>query len=134
VNEYLSDVCERLSESATPKDLEKPNEGRVSLPEAGKPIAPTKSAKSSKSAKSKSKPELEFKTKTPPPQPAPQVDYSQLPEEQAAIAAALQKKSLTFDELLKKKLITADTAHEVLLDMELDGLIEKIAGDRYSIL
>jgi DNA processing protein len=104
VNEYLSDVCERLSESATPRDLEKPTE-------------------------------VKFKKQKTTPQPPPKADYEQaaLSEEQAKIIAALQKKKLTFDELLKKKLVTPDNAHELLLDMELDRLIERIAGDSYSL-
>jgi len=118
VNEYLSDVCESLSESATPRDLEKPSVSCESAP------------------KSKAKPALELKSKEPPPQAAPQADYSQLPEEQAKIIKALQKKKLTFDEITsaKRKLCDPDKAYEILLDMELDGLIEKIAGDRYAII
>jgi predicted Rossmann fold nucleotide-binding protein DprA/Smf involved in DNA uptake len=77
---------------------------------------------------------ISFKTTTPIPQSAPKADYSQLPEEQAKIITALQKKSLTFDEIVKKKLCETDRVYEVLLDMELDGLIEKIAGDRYKII
>lgn len=107
VNEYLSDVCERLGESASPKDLEKPDTP---------PKRPT------------------FKNKSPAPQPAPKADYAQLPEEQGKIITALQKKKLTFDEIVKKKLCDADKTYEILLDMELDGLVEKIAGDRYSVV
>jgi DNA processing protein len=118
VNEYLSDVCTRLEESATPRDFEKSAASAKSAKSA-------KSTKSAKSVKAESKPEIEFKNQEPIPQSAPKTDYSQLPENQAKIVAALQKKRLTFDELLKKKLITAENAHEILLDMELDGIIAK---------
>jgi DNA processing protein len=114
INEYLSDVCERLSESATPRDLEKPS------------IVPEKS----KRGKNK----VEFKKSETIPQSAPKVDYAQLPQEQVSIISALQKKKLTFDEIVKKKLCQPDKAYEILLDMELDGLIERIAGDRYTII
>jgi len=106
LNEYLSDVCERLS--ATPKDLEKSNSPLETVPG--------------------------FKVKAPLPQAAPKADYEQLPEEQLKIITALQKKKLTFDEIVKKRLCDQDKAYEVLLDMELDGLIEKIAGDRYALI
>jgi len=136
INEYLSDVCERLSDalaaSAIPKNLEKPT-------------APTKSIKSTKSAKSEKpkensvqnaekqeKPALLFKNKPPAPQTAPKADYSQLPEEQLKIINALKKSKLTFDEIVKKKLCDSAQAYEILLDMELDGLVERIAGDRYA--
>ncbi|MCL2071511.1 MAG: DNA-protecting protein DprA [Oscillospiraceae bacterium] len=123
VNEYLSDVCERLSESATPGSLEKPS---ASAKPSAKPSAKTDAAVSESN-------NIEFKSKLPVPQPAPKIDYSQLPEEQASIIAALQKKMLTFDEIVKSKLCNADKAYEILLDMELDGLIEKVAGDRYKV-
>ncbi|MCL1904037.1 MAG: DNA-protecting protein DprA [Oscillospiraceae bacterium] len=131
INEYLSDVCERFDEvsntqksttvlktekspkSASPKNIEKSD------------IPPAKSAQPSQPI---------FKSKAPVPQPAPKADYSQLPEEQTRIIAALQKKKLTFDEIVKKKLCDAAQVYEILLDMELDGLIEKIAGDRYTIM
>ena len=123
VNEYLSDVCERLSESATPKDLEKPT-------------APEKASKaSSKKGKSvETTQTLEFKTKSPIQQPAPKADFSDLPVEQANIISALQKKKLTFDEIVKKKLCAPDKVYEILLDMELDGLVTRIAGDRYAVV
>jgi predicted Rossmann fold nucleotide-binding protein DprA/Smf involved in DNA uptake len=123
VNEYLTDVCERLSESAIPNDLEKPTSRTKNK---GK-------AKTESEAKEKI---IEFKKSEPLPQAAPKADYSDLPETPAKIVAALQKvskKGLSFDEILKKKLLTSDNAHEILLDMELDGLIEKIAGDRYTL-
>jgi DNA processing protein len=132
VNEYLSDVCERISEeeelsgmkSATPHDLEKPT---VKASAKSKPKAKAKSTK---------KQTIEFKHKTSPPQTTPKADYSQLPEEQLKIIKALQKKKLTFDEITssKRNLCAPDKAYEILLDMELDGLIEKIAGDRYAIV
>jgi DNA processing protein len=104
VNEYLSDICERLSESATPRDLEK------------------------------SVVSVEYKQKSPPPQPAPKADYSQLPETAAKIVAALQEHSMTFDEIVRSGLCEQATAYENLLDMELDGLIAKIEGDRYMTI
>jgi DNA processing protein len=102
INEYLSDVCERFSESAAPRDLEKLD--------------------------------IEYKKPKTIHQTAPKADYSQLPEEQASIIKALQKKKLTLDEIIKKKLCDPDQTYEILLDMELDGLIEKIAGDKYSLI
>jgi len=103
INEYLSDVCERICESATPQDLEKPDI------------------------------QIQYKKSKPIPQVAPKADYTQLPEEQAAIINALKRKKLTFDEIIKKKMCAAEKAHEILLDMELDGLVERVAGDRYAV-
>ena len=142
INEYLSDVCERLSdnseyESASPKNLEKKETA---------PANPGKAAKSSKSSKTSNKSgvsaksesaennEISFKKKSPVTQAAPKVDYEQLPEEQVKIIVALKKKKLTFDEIVKKKLCEPDKAYEILLDMELDGLIERVAGDTYAVI
>jgi DNA processing protein len=125
INEYLSDVCERLSESsAAPQDLEKP-------------AAPAKSVGDNTSQEricSRPAKAIEFKSKPPAPQTAPKADYTELPEEQLKVIKALQRKKLTFDEIVKKKLCESDKAYEILLDMELDGLIEKIAGDRYAVI
>jgi DNA processing protein len=108
INEYLSDICERLSESATPHDLEKLPATSVTAPA--------------------------FKNKAPSPQSPPKADYEQLPQEQSVIITALKKKKLTFDQIIRKKLCEPDKAYEILLDMELDGLIEKIAGDTYTLI
>jgi len=130
VNEYLSDVCERLSEpssalqSATPKQLEKLKS------------TATSSAKPKPKAQAQVKPgEIEFKKAKLTVQTPPRADFSQVGEVQARIIEALRKKKLTFDELIspKRKLLEADKAAEILLDMELDGLITKIAGDRYAV-
>jgi DNA processing protein len=67
-------------------------------------------------------------------QAPPKADYQQLPEEHASIISALQSKKLTFDELVKKNVCDADKVYEILLDMELDGLVERVAGDKYSIV
>ncbi|MCL1831940.1 MAG: DNA-protecting protein DprA [Oscillospiraceae bacterium] len=129
VNEYLSDVSRRLSEhdtfSATPRVLEKP----------AAPTKPTKSGKTAKSAKGESSESIVFKTVQPIPQQPPQADYSALPENHAAIVEALrQAETMTFDDIIKAELCGTEDAYEVLLDMELDGLIEKIAGSRYKIV
>ena len=117
INEYLSDVCERLGGSATPHDIEKD----TTPPEA------------SEAKKPSDKPKITFKDKQTTSQPPPKADYEQLPEKQLKIITSLQKKKLTFDEIVKRKLCTSDEAYEILLDMELDGLIERIAGDRYAV-
>ncbi|MCL2634220.1 MAG: DNA-protecting protein DprA [Oscillospiraceae bacterium] len=67
------------------------------------------------------------------PQSAPKADYTALNEEQSKIIEALKKKKLTFDDIVKKKLCTPDKAYEILLDMELDGLIERVAGDKFQL-
>ncbi|MDR0197510.1 MAG: DNA-protecting protein DprA [Oscillospiraceae bacterium] len=110
INEYLPDISDRISESAQPRNLEKP--GSVK--------------KQSETVK------LSGKPKSVTPQPAPKADCSALPEERAKIVEALRKKKLTFDEIVRKKLCAEDAAYEILLDMELDGIIEKVAGDRYA--
>jgi DNA processing protein len=137
INEYLNDVCERLSESATSKDLdnvpsdsEKPKSKPKTKSSAKKPVkTPVQPEQAERPDKA-----VSLKSKTPLPQPAPKSDYSKLPEEHLKITEALRKKKLTFDEIIKKKLCPADKACEILLDMELDGLIEKIAGDRYAVI
>jgi len=103
INEYLPDVSEHLS--ATPREVQ------VS---ANEPVKPT--------AKKLIK------------QAAPEADLSALPNEQSSIVAALREnKTLTFDEIAAKKLCSADAAYELLLDMELDGIIERVAGDKYQL-
>ncbi|MCL1881216.1 MAG: DNA-processing protein DprA [Oscillospiraceae bacterium] len=165
VNEYLSDVCERLSDysgSATPRVFEKlePKAAiaeaeavkkavRAEKAESKKSKLAEKSVKSEKAEKpvkskvvktsvNPEKPVLEFKNKPPLPQMPPINDYSELPEKQAKIVEALQDSPLTFDEIVspkppQKPLCEPDEAHEILLDMELDGLISKIAGGRYVL-
>ncbi|MCL1866826.1 MAG: DNA-protecting protein DprA, partial [Oscillospiraceae bacterium] len=150
INEYLSDVCEKMSdyiaaseESAKPKHMEKHPTSSSSSSSAKTKEKPKSSGKkkSDKSDKSDKKQEtgensesISFKKKRIIPQSAPKADYEQLPEEQAKIVAALNPsgktaKKLTVDEIVAKKLCDRDKVHEVLLDMELDGLIERVAGD-----
>jgi predicted Rossmann fold nucleotide-binding protein DprA/Smf involved in DNA uptake len=75
-----------------------------------------------------------FENKKVIPQAAPKADYSSLSDQHAKIVEALAKSKLTFDEIIEQELCDKDNAHEILLDMELDGLIEKIAGDSYQLL
>ena len=125
----LQDSCGCLSESATPQNLEKP---------AAKPKKSSKLEKVGKEKANQTANVVKFKNKTPTLQVAPKADYEQLnlTEEQLKIIKALSRKKLTFDEITssKRKLCDPEKAYEILLDMELDGIIEKISGDRYSII
>ncbi|MDR0222364.1 MAG: DNA-protecting protein DprA [Oscillospiraceae bacterium] len=114
INEYLPDLSDKLNDSAVPRDLRKPGAAVA----GGTPAEPAEQSKMS--------------VKPPAPQSAPKADYSALPEERLKIVEALRKKKLSFDEIVRKKLCAADKAYETLLDMELDGIIERVAGDRYA--
>jgi len=102
-------------------------------PDTGERTASANPGGLDKKRGSKSVKPAKLTEKTPVKQPAPSADYSALSEERAAIVAALQIKPLTFDEITAKKLCAADGAYETLLDMELDGLIERAAGDSYRL-
>jgi DNA processing protein len=133
VNEYLSDVCGKLTEepitaSAKPKQIEKLQP--TTLPESKL----KKSAKNQKSQQTSAETAIMFENKKVIPQAAPKADYSSLSDQHAKIVEALAKSKLTFDEIIEQELCDKDNAHEILLDMELDGLIEKIAGDSYQLL
>ena len=127
INEYLYDVSGHEFDSAgyyAKYGTYMKRSVHVPAPRTDKPLELPKQRKT----------KSEVKKKPLQPQPPPQVDFSVLSEPQISVINALMGGSMTFDEIVRAELLTIDNAHETLLDMELDGYIERIAGDRFKII
>jgi len=68
------------------------------------------------------------------PEKPPEPDFSELPETAAKIAELLKDGAKTVDFLAEQSGLSADELSELLLELEIDGVIESAAGSQYKLI